>query len=475
MKRLSLAAALCASLCAHAFAEDAPKAEKPAEAPKYDRNNIYDTSVMTPYPYSTFTNVAKFKENKECESKAKNADERANCPQYSFVVPYSMSNETVRVGKDIRQAWQRFEDRYYWRAMVNLNNPGMYISHCLVGDWAQKNPANKPDVVINTDDSMYPADIAGKIPKTAVKDDLQMDSYGIMPNVSNADYCDSMSFDFTLMYLPGECNYAGSILLFCIQGEQETLNPLAPRPIAFQYGTAVQRVKDATEHAEKVYQEQYQQDVLKAVKPTAQFFPLMWDNMLSGAVIAPAQTLTPNPDVLTKKGQEAGKAFGGIFEATAPIYYAQGITSNALTLPLRAHILPTVKDVLVNPNPPGVWKLEEYKRTFPQEPAPIYERFGYTNLFSAWTRPTVKLLPEPVSAKPMRQMIYMAIGNNIYHTLLGPVTVPVPAPVLIKEYAAGLPYAGLQSHFTWNSVPEGYEVPRVSGTPPLDYPLPGKK
>ncbi|WP_162865744.1 hypothetical protein [Deinococcus wulumuqiensis] len=52
-----------------------------------------------------------------------------------------------------------------------------------------------------------------------------------------------------------------------------------------------------------------------------------------------------------------------------------------------------------------------------------------------------------------------------------PIPVPIPAPVLLKEFAAGLPYAGVQTHFTWQSVPEGYEVPKVRGVPPVDYPF----
>ena len=67
-------------------------------------------------------------------------------------------------------------------------------------------------------------------------------------------------------------------------------------------------------------------------------------------------------------------------------------------------------------------------------------------------------------------MIYMATGNNV-SIQIPPVVVPLPAPVLIKEFALGLPYAGLQTHFTWQSVPEGYEVPRVSGVPLIDYPF----
>ena len=70
-----------------------------------------------------------------------------------------------------------------------------------------------------------------------------------------------------------------------IEGDQQTLNPLAPRPIAFQYQEAVNRVKRATALAEREYQKDYQKDVLEAVKPTAKFYPLLWDTMLSGALI----------------------------------------------------------------------------------------------------------------------------------------------------------------------------------------------
>ena len=63
----------------------------------------------------------------------------------------------------------------------------------------------------------------------------------------------------------------------------------------------------------------------------------------------------------------------------------------------------------------------------------------------------------------------MAAGANVYWPNMIPV--PIPAPVLLKEFAAGLAYAGVQTHFTWQSVPEGYEVPKVRGVPPVNYPF----
>lgn len=41
----------------------------------------------------------------------------------------------------------------------------------------------------------------------------------------------------------------------------------------------------------------------------------------------------------------------------------------------------------------------------------------------------------------------------------------MPAPMLIEPFVAGLPYTGPQTRFSWVSVAEGYEVPRVQGNP----------
>jgi len=437
------------------------------DTPDYSsRKYIFNTSALKPLPYASFISSEALSAYRKCleENKVKPASQRKVCLDYEYRAPYSMEDETVRVGKDLRQSWQRFEDRYYWRAMLELNNPAMYFTHCLV-DWGRKEEARKPEVVINVEKGMYPKQLDGKLPGQAVKDDLFMDSYLILPNVPNKDYCEDYSLDFVPISIPGTCIYAGGAKLFCIEGTQETLNPAAPKPLHFDYNAALRRIASATKKAELDYQKDYQTDVVKAVKPTAKFYPLLWSDMLSGALIAPTQSLNPNPQTILNKAKEAGGKLGGVFGLTAPVYYAQGLTSNKVTLPLRAHVLPGSKDSLQNP--PGVWQLEEFKRTFPISAQPVYERFGYTNLFSAWTRAKPLLLPEPVSAKPFRQMIYMASGFNVYLPSLVPV--PMPAPILIKEYAAGLPYVGVQTHFTWNSVGEGYPLPRVAGTPPIQY------
>lgn len=446
------------SLGAVAHAEEAPDYSK--------RNNVYSMSQTTPVPHARFINAPALRAYQKCA--AQNAsqwgNERQSCQNYEFTAPYSLDTETVKVGTRLRAAWQRLEDRYYWRAMTRLNNPAMVLTHCSL-DWSTGQDKTRPaEVVLNVDDSMYPKQLAGKVPQQAPGDRLRLDTYGLIPQVPNKDYCAGLDMDLTIMYLPGTCFYLFGAKLFCIEGTEASLNPLAPKPIGFRHDLAVQRVNKAVKEAHSDYLKEYGEDVLKALAPSPKFFPLMWSG-LTDAVVAPTMSLKPDLTFVKNKAQEAGSRLGGVFRGTAYPYYLQGLTGPAL--PLRAHLLPKAGDVLGLPNPPGVWKLEEFKRRFPVNNPVAYERFGYTNLFQSWNEVRPRLLPEEPSAKPLRQMIYMASGANVY--LPSPTPVPMPAPMLLREFAAGLPYTGTQTHFTWVSVGEGYEVPRVQGVPAASY------
>ena len=418
------------------------------------RDNIYSGTELRPIPYARFINVEALRRYKACVAKG-----QGDCKTYEFTAPYSLDSATVEVATKLRAAWQRLEDRYYWRAMTRLNNPAMVLTHCSI-DWKSGQQAEQAKITLNVDDSMVPQDLAGKIPQQQPDDKMQLDRYGLFPQVPNTDYCHDLSLDLTIMYLPGTCVYFGAAKVFCIQGDQASLNPLAPNPIGFRNDLAVERIKKAVQEANTDYLKDYGQDVLGALTPTDTFFPLLWSS-LSDAVVAPTMRLQPNLTFLKDKAQEAANHLGGVFQGTAYPYYLQGLIGPAA--PLKVHLLPRMNDVLGVPNPPGVWKLEEFKRRFPVNNPLIYGRFGYTNLFQAWNEVRPRLLPEPAEAKPLRQMIYMASGGNIY--LPNPVPVSMPAPMLIDAYAAGLPYGGPQTRFSWVSVAEGYQVPRVSGQP----------
>lgn len=448
---LLLFAALCTSAPAGA-----------GDAPVYrHRNNIYNQTSLTPIPHARFLNVDAFQKFKQCQARGK---ESSGCGTYEFTAPYSLDSETVRVGQALRTAWQRLEDRYYWRALVRLNNPLMNLTHCAL-DWSSGNhKAQAPAIVLNTDNGMVPTQLAGKIPSQQPDDRLKMDRYRLLPTVPNSDYCGKLDPDPSLMYLPGTCVWIGSSKLFCIEGDKPSLNPLAPAPLGFRFDLADARIQKATGEAQTEYTADYLRDVVQALAPNGKFLPLPWSG-LNDAIVAPVMKLQPDLAFLQSKAQEAGQALGGVFRATAYAYYLQGLGGPSAAL--RVHTLPINKDVLGIPNPPGVWKLEEFKRRFPLNNPAMYERFGYTTLFEAWNEVRPHLLPEEASAKPLRQMIYLAVGNNVF--LPSPFPVPTPAPMLIPNYSAGLPYAGPQTRFAWVSVAEGYEVPRVKGQPAADY------
>ncbi|MDP9766133.1 hypothetical protein [Deinococcus enclensis] len=453
MKRLALLAFL--ALGAQALAEDAPDYS--------GRDAIYSQTVLTPLPNARFMSITAKNEYKKCLADNKGSSTPRTCTNYEFTAPLSSLDESVRVATDLREAWQRFEDRYYQRANLELNNPSSWFSSCLL-NFSTGSKAQKAVWTLNSEPWMYPKEIKG-LPTVLPDDRLRLDSYGLFPKVRNGDYCDGVSPRLDFMYLAGTCNYLGAVRLFCIEGTQNTLNPAAPRPLWFRYDLALQRIQGAIEHAHKVYLPEYVADVTKALAPTVKWWPLMWTG-LDDAVVAPVMTLKPDMNGVLDEARKAGNALGSPFQATAQPYYLQGLSGPPAQL-LRVHQLPGGKDDLDVNNPPGVWKLEEFKRRFPPNAAPLYERFGYVHLFQAWNEMVTTLLPETVSAKAARQMIYQATG--IYYYVHDSTAIPVPAPILISEYAAGLPYAGPKTHFTWVSLPEGYPVPRVQGRPVLDY------
>ena len=426
-----------------------------AQAPDYSqRNNVYSSTQLTPVPHARFINVEALRQYRRCAAQG-----GQNCQSYEFTAPYSLDSETLKVATKLRDAWQRFEDRYYWRAMVRLNNPAMVVSHCSL-DWSNGEHAQAAKLTLNVENSMFPDELAGSIPQVQPNDRLHLDQYGLLPQVPNKDYCEGLSPDLAIMYLPGTCVDAGSFKLFCIQGSKKSLNPLAPNPLAFRNDLAIERVRKAAAEANTTYLKDYTQDVLNALAPSPAFFPLPWTGV-DGAVVAPTMSLKPDLTFLKTEAQEAASRLGGVFRATAYPYYLQGLSGPSAVL--KAHLLPKTDDVLGLPSPPGVWKLEEFKRRFPVNNPALYERFGYSTLFESWLETKPRLLPEEASAKPLRQMIYMAVGGIVH--LPNVIPVPVPAPMLIEPFAAGLPYSGPQARFSWVSVAEGYEVPRVQGHP----------
>ena len=212
-------------------------------------------------------------------------------------------------------------------------------------------------------------------------------------------------------------------------------------------------------HAHDTYLPQYlEQAGEAALKPRAGYFPLAWKSLLpgQGAVIAPVANASMDLRPVTQAASAARQALGGLAGANAESYYVQGLGRS-----------PSLNALLgsseVARTPPGVWKLEEFKRRLPVSSLPLYERFGYAVFFQVFGEQVETTLPEPPAARPLRPIAYAAFGLRVDFPAA---VTPIPTLIPVQPYfAGGLPFVGPRVRFAWSAVPEGYALPRVSGSP----------
>lgn len=379
------------------------------------------------------------------------------CPQFEWSVPYSLLSESQEAARGLRRAWQRFEDRYFFRAITELNNPAFYFMNCWI-DWGGGVNPTTPNVEIHVPHEGVPAEMDGKLEFPTENSRLHMDSYFPLPQVHNSDFCDGLSPAFLpFMYLPGFCFSVIGIQLFCTNNY--------PAPLWFNHQEALARVERSILKAHSDYLLDYQKDALAEILPgkRSYFLPLPWRTNIpgDGAFIAPVMDPTnfdPSPIYNT-----ATLAKQRLNNANAAAYFFQKIvrspTLDLLTLPGQNNLLY---------DPPGWWQAEEFKRLLPPS-NPIYqEQLGYVSMFEAWNQLDVAILPEAdLVSRALRSLIYWAVALRIDCNFEGCTVVPEPAPVAVEPY--NLPFVGPRMHYGWISVPEGYGIPRVQGTPLLDY------
>jgi hypothetical protein len=381
----------------------------------------------------------------------------SRCPQYEWSVPYSLLSESQEAARGLRRAWQRFEDRYFWRAMVTLNNPSFYFADCWIS-WGGGVKPDAPAATTHVPRAGVPAALASKLDFPEEDSRLRLDNYFPLPQVPASDYCDDLNPEFLpFMFFPGFCFSVFGVQLFCTDNY--------PQPIWFNREEAINRVARAVEHAHTRYLLEYQQDALNELLPGKRslFLPLPWHSNLpgDGAFIAPVMdpaSVDPSPFVNT-----ATLARDRLGNANAlPYFFQEPLRSPTLDLLL----LPGQNQVLYTP--PGWWQAEEFKRLLPPSNVAYQERMGYASMFQAWNQVDTLLLPDAdLASRALRTLVYWAVGLNINCDLSGCSVTPVPAPVPVEPYQ--LPFVGPRMHYGWVSVPEGYGIPRVVGTPLYDY------
>lgn len=205
-----------------------------------------------------------------------------------------------------------------------------------------------------------------------------------------------------------------------------------PCPPQVNWSCVSDRMADALATAYREYLPEYWTKVYESIATHAPF-ALHWHSAFpeDGAVIAPVFSLIP------KFEQYAGL----IEEPRDPAYYFQG--------PLFPRLpVPYVPDELSHEYG-GMTEKEEAKRSLAPATLLEYQQFGFVILFEVYGEFRLELL------------FKLARGPYLYTACLivvPPFVVPVPIPVPTPVYVP-------RAFSDWPSVPEGYSIPRIKGSP----------
>ncbi len=157
------------------------------------------------------------------------------------------------MARDLRKAWQRFEERYYWRVITELNNPAFWFAYCAVG---LKGPDLMPSAeiadILVPSEALDPA-LKGKLPadtswgKWASAGKHRLENYYPVPQIPREDFCDDLGMNLLpIMYIPG--------FKVLVQGQEIFRTPGYPsKPLWFNEAEANARVERAMRHVWERY------------------------------------------------------------------------------------------------------------------------------------------------------------------------------------------------------------------------------
>lgn len=309
--------------------------------------------------------------------------------QGTWALPYSSLKATQEVARELRRAWQRFEERYYWRTITELNNPSFYLALCAIGFNAGSlnPPLPQPNISVELasippfrHDPSYQQRLTDKlgVRLPAGTDQHNLDFYLPLPLIPREDFCDELGVAlFPIMFIPSFCvNIRPGGFRWCTPGYPN-------RPLWFNQQEADRRIERAIERAIERYYAEYLLEVQEILMTPRfpgfsgegvpedpeginadnweLFLPVPWSTNLTsgGAVIAPVAPGVRPPQTIIEdvianleqiwqtidKGREA---FSGGVRALLQGYYVQSFVSLAESyggtimqvLPRNLHTLP---------------------------------------------------------------------------------------------------------------------------------------
>lgn len=302
--------------------------EPPQEEPKYEppRYEEWHRHLLSGPNYRTeglptleWPYVVVLREDRFRETQRAKAEGKAGL-DHEWLLPMSTLQGTQEVARDLRKAWQRFEERYYWRAITELNNPAFWFAFCLAGLRGPDLNPPLPPFRLQVDFWSLPTPLADALKdvdfgRAGHERLFMLDRYLPIPQVGPREFCDGLGLQILpLMFIPGF-----KVLVF---GHEIFRTPGYPgEPLWFNWYEANARVKRAMAHALKEYYKDYQAEVARILlTPRPQdlnslqnlsldsplpsvYLPIPWQGHLlgGGSVVAPVFT---EPVPMPNKAQE---------------------------------------------------------------------------------------------------------------------------------------------------------------------------
>jgi hypothetical protein len=445
---------------------------------------------------------------------------------YEWHLPLSTLEATRSVALSLINVWQRLEERTYWHVLARINyQAGFSEARCealdsLVHLYADIFRAGKPEVSVGVAPEHLPAGFKPPLPfrSAAADGNFRMERYTYYyvggTGIRSVEYCDGLGAGDSPIYpyVPGFCVKIFGQRVFC--------TPRYPEPFYIDMEEFKGRARRGMTHAAVNYIPDYERGVVNAVLPRGDltgfaralaqgrvqdpeiFAPADWSGALLGlgAVVAPVIRLVELPDV---KGDleaiwdtiRSARYDDDELNRVKELYFApsfKGLLSRiglagAVPLPQVAEVARVqALDLLKGPKyrsevSRGIWPLEEVKRWFPPSRPEVHEALGYTTYFQVFGKMDFTILPDPRArwgGLAERASVIFLRSLHIWNVPLifdydGPTgirIIPIVYPDVFNIYPIFIPpymifYSGPRYYYDWVSVPEGYPIPRVKGTP----------
>jgi len=440
---------------------------------------------------------------------------------YEWHLPLSTLEGSRAVALDLIRAWQRLEERTYWHVLARINyQVGLSEARCQALDlymnlYADIFREDKPEVSVGVASEHLPAGFKPPLALTSAAADgtFRMGRYTYYyaggTGISSKEYCDGLGAGDSPIYpyLPGSC-----VKVF----GQKICTPRYPEPLYIDMEEFKGRVRRGMAHAAANYIPDYEKDVLNAVLPRGDllgfagalargrvqdpeiFAPAAWSGALlgSGAVVAPVIRLVELPNV--KDDLEAiwdtirrARYDDNDLNKVKELYFAPSFKGllfriglgEVIALPQVAEVARVqILDLFKGPRyrsevSRGIWPLEELKRWFPPSRPEVHEALGYTTYFQVFGKMDFTTLPDPKARWGFGEYAGVSFLRSLHIwnvpfivDLDSPTGVPMIYPDVVNVRPIFIPpytifYSGPRYYYDWVSVPEGYPVPRVKGTP----------